>query len=453
MLAKPRTLLDRAQEWAALTRFVERGQRLAVVYGPRRIGKSFLLDALCTAAGGRRHQAITGTLTAQLDDFGRSFGDWIGAGPLQIASWADALDRLRRLDAPAVVIDELPYLIDTSPDLPSLLQRHIDSGEGPPLVVAGSSVSTMAALVSPRAALYGRAAAVVVPGPFADADLAELWETDDPAVALWIDAAVGGLPGYRPLLGPPGASLDEWMVDEVLAPASPLLDAAEAALVDVVPQATRGVPHTIMSAIATGARTFSAIARVAGLPTGALSRPLAGLERAGLVVRVPDPLRSRRDIYGLADPHLRTWLAIIGPNRSALQAGHGADVWAQIRESTWRAQVLGPRWEAVARAHLARRAATEFGGADTVGATVVADRAERASVEVDLVASRGSEVVAVGEAKLRRLGRVDLDRLRRVRDLLGAPSARLVLASADGTDGKVAAEPDVLTISPADVYG
>jgi hypothetical protein len=42
--------------------------------------------------------------------------------------------------------------------------------------------------------------------------------------------------------------------------------------------------------------------------------------------------------------------------------------------------------------------------------------------------------------------------LRRVRDLLGAPSARLVLASADGTDGKVAAEPDVLTISPADVY-
>jgi hypothetical protein len=33
---------------------------------------------------------------------------------LQIASWADALDRLRRLDAPAVVIDELPYLIGTA---------------------------------------------------------------------------------------------------------------------------------------------------------------------------------------------------------------------------------------------------------------------------------------------------------------------------------------------------
>ena len=60
--------------------------------------------------------------------------------------------------------------------------------------------------------------------------------------------------------------------------------------------------------------------------------------------------------------------------------------------------------------------------------------------------------MAVGEAKLRTLGRGDLDRLRRIRDLLGAPEARLVLASAEGVDPEAAGQDDVVTVLPADVY-
>jgi hypothetical protein len=452
VLAKPRHLVDRAREWRALARFVERRQQLAVVYGPRRVGKSYLLDALCSRAGGHRYQAITGSTAAQLDDFGRTLGGWLGVGPLQLAGWADALDRLSRSDTAVVVIDELPYLTETSPELTGLLQRHIDAAAGPPLVLAGSSLSTMTDLVSPRAPLYGRAAAVVVPAPFSGHDLVRLWRLDEPVHALWVDAAVGGLPGYRPLIEPPGRDLDGWMVGEVLAAGSPLLDAAEAALIDTAPQASRGVHRTILAAIAAGHRSFSAIARVAGQPTGSLTRPLAALERAGLVTRVADPLRSRRDTYDLADPHLRTWLTIIAPHRAALQAGRAAEAWDRVRETTWRAQVLGPRWEAVARAALARAPSGGIGPVDAVGATTVADRASRTSHEIDLVAMRGRTVVAIGEAKLRRLGRGDLDRLRRIRDLLGVPDARLVLASADRVDAGVAREPDVVTLLPSDAY-
>jgi hypothetical protein len=43
--AKPPGLPDRGQEWKALDRFIERSPRLAVCYGPRRVGRSFLLDA------------------------------------------------------------------------------------------------------------------------------------------------------------------------------------------------------------------------------------------------------------------------------------------------------------------------------------------------------------------------------------------------------------------------
>lgn len=460
MLAKPQALIDRRLEWEALARFVKRRQRLAVVYGPRRVGKSYLLDALCEGAGGFRYQAVAGTATAQLADFGRELGELLGAGPLRLDGWADALARLARLERPFFALDELPYLAETSPEMSSILQRYLDAGEGPPLILSGSALSTMSRLVEAREPLYGRAATVVVPGSLSGRDLAALWGLADPLAALWVDAALGGLPGYRPLISPPGEDLDEWMADEVLAPGSPLLDAAEADLSGFTdPPTLRGVYRAILAAIAGGDRSFGAIARVAGVATGALSRPLAGLERAGLVQRVSDPLRQRRDRYELADPHLRLWLAAIAPNRSRLRAGAAASVWERLRGATWPSQVLGPRWEAVARAHLAG-AGEELGGPfDAVGATTVSDRSRRCSHEVDLVGMRGARVVALGEAKLRALEETDVKRLLRIRDLLGAPEATLVLASAADTQPRLGQPASsgrgsgpLVCVGPEDVY-
>jgi len=454
MLVKSGELVDRDLEWVALARFVERRQGLAVVYGPRRVGKSFLLDALCEAAGGYRYQSIAGSAATQLADFGRALGEWLGAGALGLEGWADALERLTRLDAPFVALDELPYLTEVTPELPSLFQRYVDDAAGPPLILAGSALSAMSDLVEAQEPLYGRAGAVVVPAPLVGADLAALWGTRDPLGALWVDAALGGLPGYRPLIAPPGPERDVWMTEEVLAPGSPLLDAAEADLANVPEmQALRGVYRAILAAIAAGERTFSSISRVAGLPSGALSRPLTALQQAGLVERVVDPLRARRDRYDLADPHLRFWLAILAPNRSRLQAGGAAEVWARVGETTWPSHVLGPRWEAVARAHIARGGEEDIGPVDVVGVTTVSDRARRRSHEVDLLAVRDGRVVAVGEAKLRALGPADLDRLLRIRDLLGAPDASLVLASATGVEPEVLDHPDLIAIKPADIYG
>ena len=461
MLVKPESLVDRDLEWGALRQFLQRKTRLGIVYGPRRVGKSYLLDALCEATGGHRYQAIAGSAAAQLADFGRELGELFGVGPLQLDSWPDALARLTRLERPFVAIDELPYLTETTPELPSMLQRYVDAGQGPPLILSGSALSTMSQLIEAREPLYGRAGTVLVPTPFFGRDLVELWEVDEPRAALWVDAALGGLPGYRPLLPPPGKDLDAWMAGEVLAPGSPLLDAAEADLAGSAdPPALRGVYRSILAAIAAGERSFSGIARVSGLAAGALSRPLAALERGSLVERVPDPLRGRRDRYELADPHLRFWLAAIVPNRSRLQAGAAAEVWERLRETTWPSQVLGPRWEAVVRAHVERESESFGGPFRTVGVTTVADRAGRSSHEVDLVAVREGRVATLGEAKLRALGVADLERLLRIQDLLDVPEATLVLASATGFEPglkpAIAERPNggpVVTISPGDIYG
>lgn len=462
MLAKPSRLIDRGHEWMALERFVERRGRLAVLYGPRRMGKSFLIDAVCEATEGLRYQAITGTPATQLADFAKQLGEWLGVGELRIDSWSDALQRLSRLSAPFVAIDELPYLTETSPELAGLLQRYVDSGSGPSLILAGSAMSTMSELIAGSAPLYGRASSVIVPSPFAGRHLRELWGADDPLATLWIDAALGGRPGYRPLVPPPYDDLDAWMTDALLAPGSPLLDAAEADLAEIdEPMALRGVYRAILGAIASGERTFSAISRVAGLPSGALSRPLSALVRAQLVRRIPDPLRARRDRYELADPYLRTWLSIIAPSRSLLQAGRGKEVWGAVNESTWRSQVLGPRWEAVVRDHVAggmqgfvaADGMQPFGPVDAVGVSTVSDRIQKRSHEIDLLALREGRIVAIGEAKLRALGRDDLTRLLRIREILGEPTAAIVLASTVSVDLPADAPPEVIEIGPGDVYG
>jgi uncharacterized protein len=454
MLVRPGHLIDREPEWAALARFVERRQRLAIVYGPRRIGKSFLLDALCKAAGGYRHQAITGVAATQLADFGRELGAWMGAGPLRLDGWADALQRLSGLQAPLVAIDELPYLAECSPELSGVLQRYVDDGAGPPLIVAGSAMSAMSELIAARAPLYGRAGTVVVPTPFAGTHLSALWSAGDALDALWIDAALGGRPGYRPLVAAPNGDLDAWMTDELLAAGSPLLDAAEADLTEIAdPAPLRGTYRAILGAIAAGERTFSAISRVAGLPSGALSRPLAALQRAGLVDRVPDPLRARRDRYELADPYLRLWLSIIAPSRSQLQAGRAMQVWERVRETTWRAQVLGPRWEAVVRAHIAGGAVDRIGVVDQVGASTVSDRALKRTHEIDVVALSGGRIVALGEAKLRALDEADLARLLRIREMLNVPAATLLLASATGVQVPPDAPAELVVIGPTNIYG
>jgi hypothetical protein len=72
---------------------------------------------------------------------------------------------------------------------------------------------------------------------------------------------------------------------------------------------------------------------------------------------------------------------------------------------------------------------------------------------VDLVAVRQGKVVAIGESKLRELGAADLDRLVHVRDLLGAPDAALVLASAAGVEPATAKRSDAIAIDPSLVYG
>jgi uncharacterized protein len=446
MYTIPDELIGRRDEWAALEDFAVRQARFGVVYGPRRVGKSYLLNAFITATGGWRYQAIGGTSDAQLADFGQMLGEFLNVGDLRVTDWRDALNRIASLDVPVVVIDELPYLLEQVPALPGLLQRHVDNGVGPSLIVCGSAIGTMIELVESQAPLFGRSAMTLVPKPFSGFALSELWGKTKPIETFWVDCALGGLPGYRSLLKPP-KNLDDWMVKTVLAPSSPLLDAGEILLNDIAQYASRAVSLSILRSVAAGNRSAAKIATGAGIAVTALPRPLRAFERAGLISRVRDVLRDRRDQFILADPYIHLWLNVISPNRFALSSGAADRVWERIQKTTWPSQITGPRWESVVRSHVSSHLFDLFGlEATSVGVTTISDRTGKASHELDLVVTDGTNVLAVGESKIRQITLSDYQRLDRIRKLLKAPNATIVLASATSIAKDVPSEAVSVTL-------
>lgn len=483
---RPADLFDRAQEWHDLAAFAtddSPGTRLALVRGRRRQGKSFLLRRLADATGGFYYQAVEEERNQALTGFGTALGQHsrVPGGRIGLADWNDAVTALDDLatsgDAQLVVIDEFPYLLEHSPELPSLLQRAIDrsrdEGAALRLVLCGSALAVMAQLLTGAQALRGRAHLDVVVRTFDYRMAAEFWDIADPRTAFLVHSVLGGTPGYRDLLTSraprrPG-DIPRWVADGVLNPASALFREDEYLLTEDRSLTDRALYHSVVSAIANGNTSQSSIAAALARDARAVQHPLKGLEDAGFVIRSDDALRSRRPFYRVADPIVRFHHVVTRPDVARFEDRRTLEAWtdAQPRFST---HVLGPHFEELARAFTFRFAdpATVGGTPARVGSAIVNDTTARTQHELDVVAlgqdSRGaSEVLAIGEAKHTNTKRTatDVARLEHLRALVAekhpsAATAKLLLFSAHGFDrtlGAAAAQrPDLELIDIERLY-
>lgn len=125
-------MFDRAWEWAALVRFctdASPGATLGVVSGRRRQGKSYLLEALCSATGGFYFAATEATEAESLRQLAEAVAQYLDmpVAP-SLRDWEQAMDLLLALerDAPVpVVLEGFPYLGTSSPALPSIVQKAL----------------------------------------------------------------------------------------------------------------------------------------------------------------------------------------------------------------------------------------------------------------------------------------------------------------------------------------
>lgn len=395
--------LDRDREIARLHRALSRpGGALIVVYGRRRCGKSRLLQealrehehayylADLSDAGLQRHALATEAERIVPGFASASYGDWMAL----LDTW-----RRRATRHAWLVLDELPYLAQVAPALPSILQKIIDTPGEPPLRLAacGSSQRMMHGLVLDETApLYGRAAEIVKVAPMPPEALREALGLNaaDSVVAysIW-----GGLPRNWELAADYG-STTEAITALVLDRNGVLHNEPVRLLLDDMRSAVQA--NSLLRLIGSGCHRISELAGRVGQPATHLSRPLGRLIDLGYVRReVPfgESVRStRRSLYRIDDPFLLFWYRFVAPNRSRLAmdltaeveadvlarlGGHVAEVWEGLaRRSAPRMTIDGLRWNPASR----------WWGRDTGGEPL----------EIDVVAeSTDRRHLLLGEAK------------------------------------------------------
>lgn len=443
-MAQPAVIVDREHEWTSLEAFlaIPTGQpSIALVYGRRRQGKSFLLDHVARLARGAYYPALEEERAPALARVAGFVARLAGRPHLPGArfdDWQTAFDAMVEVAAGRpIVIDEFPYLLRTSPELPSVIQHAFDgarTGRRPPfrLILCGSALAVMSTLLVGQRALRGRVSTELLIQPFDYRTARAFWGIGDPATAFLVHAVLGGTPGYRDLLAGQAPtstrSFPGWLASGVLDPSHALFRESEYQLAEDPSMADRALYQSVVAAIASGSSTRTGIANELRRPLQSLDHPLGQLERAGFVRRDQDLLRPNRPRLRIDDPLVRFQFAVVRPDAARFGARRTSEAWAAAAER-FRAQVLGPHFEQLARDWTASFAApaTLGGAARRVGFAHVNDRDSRAQYELDVVVEgearrggKGPRLIAIGEAKggERQRTRGDLDRLSRLRDAL-----------------------------------
>lgn len=244
-----------------------------------------------------------------------------------------------------VVIDEMPYLIANDSGFEGTLQKVFDrqlSRQPVLLICIGSDLAMMEALNEYGRPFHQRATEMVVP-PLSPADAANM--LDLPAADAFDAFLVsGGLPLILEEW-PTGLTALDYLAEAVTDPTSALIVSGERALAAEFPAESQA--RLVLGAIGSGERTFTRIGRAAGDPPHtSLTRALA-LLAAKRVIDVDTPLSpkpSRERRYSVADPHLRFWLAHLGPHLAEIERGRGDLVMRRIHGSwtSWRGRAIEP---------------------------------------------------------------------------------------------------------------
>ncbi|MFC7343222.1 ATP-binding protein [Saccharopolyspora griseoalba] len=334
----------------------ERSGRCVMLRGRRRVGKSRLVERFAENSGVPFLFYAAVGASAE-DDLTRLARDAQASNlPLahlltsaQPQNWDAAFDVLAAAlpdDQPSVlVVDEVPYLMDDDGAFEGMLQRAWDRAlETKPvlLILIGSDLSMMEALNSYGRPFHQRGREMVL-GPLNPAEVGRMLDLE-PAEAFDAALVTGGLPLIC-VDWPRGAGLWDFLEEALNDPVSPLLVSAERSLAAEFPP--KAQPRNVLSAIGSGERSFTNIARAAGgIAATSLQRSLEVLvDKRIVAVDLPlstRPSKERR--YRVVDSYLRFWLHLVGPYIGEIERGRGDLTLARIRANwtSWRGRAVEP---------------------------------------------------------------------------------------------------------------
>ena len=458
--------IDRRAELASLERAWRSGRpQLVLITGRRRVGKSALLVRF---ARGKRISFIAAAQRLRKDQLADAAQDIaalangfrVGRPPtIRLDDWDALLDLVAEQAADrrcGIIIDEFPYLVAESPDLPSLVQRWWDrtgSRSHAFVVLAGSHQAVMRDVAASNGPLYGRATVRRDLAPldyYQAARFVPAWSPDDRVRAY---AVAGGMPEYLRLLDD-RRTLRQNLEELAFVPDGPLFREAEYLFESEFREVSRR--GSIFRAIARGATTPNGIAQSIGLGSAADVAPnLRDLVVLGLIERVvpvteEQALRQRRVLYRIGDPYLRFYFALLDPRRGQIALGPASHVSAGLTDEELDVFV-SRTFESVARSYVSRLAA--------VGDLPILQRVGtwwRDAEEIDVVgigASAKIEVVGGAKWQASPMDGRDVDTLERRAALVGAPAdVSKILVSRSGFHSSARRRAGVRLVTTKDLF-
>ena len=397
--------IDRENETKRLKRALsqEGPTQFVVIYGRRRLGKSTLIRHVLTdndiyfmadqTEQSQQLALLAKAIATKIPDFDKVvYPDW---ETLIVTLAHRATNRF------TLCLDEFPYLAKSTPSLPSVLQRHIDSKQLPfNLIICGSSQQMMQGLVLDAASpLYGRGSVIMKLEPIPVRHLQEVLHTD--AVQTIEESAIwGGVPRYWEIREQE-PSLKDAIANHITDPNGTLYDEPSRLFLDDFQHTTQS--SALLSVIGNGANRLSEIAGRMQKNATDLSGPLAKLINLGYIERETpfgeNPRNSKRSYYQISDPFMRTYYRYVVPNRSLINL-HRNEVVSQIISNSF-SDFVAAHWERLCRSAISgnQLLGTTWGMASRWWGTVIINK-EKKDIELDVVAeSIDKKKILIGECK------------------------------------------------------
>ncbi|HWL44864.1 MAG TPA: ATP-binding protein [Ilumatobacter sp.] len=409
--------VNRTDELAALDAWWKRpGSALGIVWGRRRVGKSWLLKHWASDRRAVFHVASNQAPLDELASLSRAVAAVVSPRRRDLAirpfvDWDDAFETLADLaDAEPllVVIDEFPELFKVIPGFDSRLRaiwERIDGTSQLKLVLCGSAVRSMEAIQAQDAPLFNRTTLRLLVQPFRPHEVSAILPAATPVerAAAW--GVCGGMPYY---LGAWDGSVGLRDNVERLFCHEHALLLNEGELVLANEEAVGGgrerLPEQVLRAIASGRSGFSDIKSVINtLPTRVLDH-LAAVRLVDKVQPVTERPDNRRSYYRIADNFLAFWLTVIERHRPAIEQGLGPNVVGVVLEAF--DDYMGARWEEALREHVRHLAAigslTDLVQVGEFWLRQVRPNEDPCQLDLVGLAGRRREVAVIGEAKWAR---------------------------------------------------
>ena len=307
---------------------------MTIIYGRRRIGKSFLITEFlkgkkaifytATKVGARRNLELFARQVLEVLD-----PDYLDATFSSVEAVLDLITRKVSESAErlVLVIDELPYWAEKDEALLSILQKYIDTqwlDKNLMVILCGSSLSFMEKKVlSEKSPVFGRKDSQIRLEPFNYRDSALFvpnYSVEEKAICYGV---TGGVAKYLSMFDP-NKSLDENIKNQFFHTDGYLYDETRNLLTQEFSDVT--LANNIIEQVAAGENTLNVIALKIGEKESTVLYSLEKLMDVDLIEKkkcITEEKNKKKTQYVLKDHMFKFWYQFIPKAVSVIEMGQG----------------------------------------------------------------------------------------------------------------------------------